>query len=75
MPEGYLLAGEGKAEIDATWTWGTALMAGWFLSVCIHLGVEVSQANLVKPIEQGKETEEDAPPVPMVGGFTGVKWA
>ncbi|KAL9139520.1 Zinc transporter ZIP12 [Amphidinium carterae] len=74
LPEGYLLAGEGKEEVDATWTWGTSLMAGWFFSVCLHCVADVGKARLGGGENQQKEVAADETPVPIVGGLAGIKW-
>mmetsp|Transcript_49403 Transcript_49403/g.91128 ORF Transcript_49403/g.91128 Transcript_49403/m.91128 type:complete len:487 (+) Transcript_49403:84-1544(+) len=78
MPEGYHLAGEGKEEVDATWTWGTALMSGWFFSVCIHNIADIGQAHAVAGQANGEKQvskADEATPVPIVGGLRGIRWA
>jgi len=86
MPEGYLLAGVDQTEVDATWTWGTALMSGWFFSVCIHFlgdflqgavhahsGKEAAEAG--NGNGNGADVEKEQQQAKIVGGCTGIDWA
>lgn len=36
LAEGLHLAGSGQDEVTGTWTWGTAIMAGWLVGVVSH---------------------------------------
>eukprot|EP00403_Amphidinium_massartii_P022694 CAMPEP_0178406214 /NCGR_PEP_ID=MMETSP0689_2-20121128/18798_1 /TAXON_ID=160604 /ORGANISM="Amphidinium massartii, Strain CS-259" /LENGTH=506 /DNA_ID=CAMNT_0020027251 /DNA_START=33 /DNA_END=1553 /DNA_ORIENTATION=- len=86
LPEGYLLAGVDQTEVDATWTWGTALMSGWFFSVCVHFvgdfATDRSSKDKVEPVEPEVKTEvgndtatAEKPPTKVVGGCSGIDWA
>mmetsp|Transcript_8033 Transcript_8033/g.17954 ORF Transcript_8033/g.17954 Transcript_8033/m.17954 type:complete len:503 (+) Transcript_8033:72-1580(+) len=68
MPEGYLLAGVDQKEVDATWTWGTALMSGWFFSVCIHFAADVTQDRLEAQKKSKQDGGTTSPAVQGEGG-------
>lgn len=36
LPEGLHLAGEGQTEATAAWTWGLAILLGWFSGPLVH---------------------------------------